>query len=627
MFRLFLTASALLLVISGSGAAQEASDSHWADLIARDGLVSFTTRTELSASLALQNGALDQDGRAAALYALGVRGRGRGRAQLEAALAAGPVVERCAAVLALGEIGLGVDGLLESVREDEDPLVVECALLALMRSGRWAAARYVEAVAEDEDDARAQMAGRVLLFATHAQASEESAASALLLELRWNAARLFGLVEGRAWETVLLEELIVDPGFLRELVITASADLTAEGVKDHIYGVAESELAATGGAGEIGEATLRAALRAMPEEVLWLVSTGLWPAQWDLLLSEVADQRLQESTMALLIAAYEYAPVRTRVLSLMVRSGDVDQLPPLMKEIRSGKLGPKQLIYCCEALGESGNQAAAPTLELIVANKRPEVAWAALVQLARLGDSQAAQTIRVALADPSAEAHQTFIHLGCRFIRDPNIRDLLVEALPNLRGLRSLEVAVALTDSGHEGGRDSLREILHADLPASRLGARAITVLAVDASVEDEAYIRRQFPFGEYGNQEFSAGELQVNQALALALIRLRDPVVLPLIRAGIWELEGFNESVLASGLLVEIAGLSALMAEVDKVYVPVTGREAQGQVPATRARRFGYALGLFGGTPVLEEAFRGKGVRDPALQGAVLGALASRTH
>ena len=45
-------------------------------------------------------------------------------------------------------------------------------------------------------------------------------------------------------------------------------------------------------------------------------------------------------------------------------------------------------------------------------------------------------------------------------------------------------------------------------------------------------------------------------------LIETRDPIVVPLIRAVIWN-GGFNESVLASGLLLEVSGPRALLDEI----------------------------------------------------------------
>ena len=629
MSRPTLKALALLLVLSVPADAQDGAESRWADLLARDELVSFTSRTELAALIAIEGDALDLDSRSAAIFALGASGSHRGRELLEETLVSGARTERCAAVLALGEIGVGVSALLMSLRGDPEPLVVECALLALMRTGRWAGAEYVEAVAESGDSAEARTARQILLFATDAPASEETAASGLLLELRWDAARHFGLVDGKAWEVMLLEDLSSNSEFLKEVLLQAAAEVQRDGVKDHFLSMAEAEMRGEGSEGLVSEATLRAALRAMPKEVSWLVETGLWPKQWDILLSEIRESRLEEWTGSLLAAALEDPLVRYEAVGLSVRSGKQALLGPLMEEIHSGRLGPMQLIWCCEALGNSGNQGATETLEILSEDERSDVAWTARVQLARLGSSQAAGMIRAALADPALPAHRQVVRRVCAFAEDQILMDLLAEALPSLKGMRGLEVSTALAGAGHTLGRERLREILHGGLPASKLGARAVEALSRSASIDDEAFLRHQFPFGEYSEQRFTDRDLAVNEALVLAMIRMRDPVVLPLLRVGIWESPAFDQSVLASALLIEVAGMGALLAEVLEERVqfdPTTGMYTK--APGRSARRVGYALGLWGGVHGLKDlSSDSRYVSDPALQGAVLGALASRTH
>ena len=115
---------------------------------------------------------------------------------------------------------------------------------------------------------------------------------------------------------------------------------------------------------------------------------------------------------------------------------------------------------------------------------------------------------------------------------------------------------------------------------------------------------------------------------IALAMFRVGDPRVLPLIRAGIWDSEEFDLSVLASALLIEVAGMRALLDEVRHERPRLdtyTGRLVFREPSAPR--RVGYALGLWGGVSALNELSSDPYVRAPALQGALLGALASRTH
>ena len=195
-----------------------------------------------------------------------------------------------------------------------------------------------------------------------------------------------------------------------------------------------------------------------------------------------------------------------------------------------------------------------------------------------------------------------------RFAEDPRIARILLDALPLMEGPVALDTAIALANNGSMPARERLREFLREGVPAGDLGARAVRALASDMSEEDLAYIRHQFPL---------AGDFVVNEALAIALYELRDPVVVPLLRAGVWG-GGFNESVLASGLLMEVSGARVLFDEIDRSHEGGTEEDV---------RRIGYALGLWGGIPALRELSSKRRSGDPAVQGALLGSLASRTH
>jgi len=616
MVRPLLSTLAILLSLTATAVPQDTADSVWTRLLDQDARVSFTSRTELAALTALEGGGLDQDSRAAALFALGASGSTRARALLEESLNDGPVRERCAAVLALGEMGIGVRTLLEGLREDSDPLVSECALLALMRTGRWAAAEYVEAVAESGDEARSQVAEKLLLFATNAPASESTAASELLLELRWDAARRFGLVDHRAWEVVQLERLAQDPEFLKGFILTAVAETYRPGIKDHFRSLVEAERK---GLGAVSDTTICAALRAMPKEVSLLVESGLWNPRWDVLLQEIRDSELEGSTRGLLNVAKEIPSMRYRAVSLLVRSGNTEVLEPVLDELESGELGPMQLVWCCEALGDSGSQAAIPALDLLSQHSIENVAAAANIQLARLGDERAAVEVKGFLADTDSYMHRQVVGWVAAHAESPILASLLSDALSDMKGARALEANIALSLEGDSAARGRLREILISGLPPGELGASAVRALEASGSIEDLAYLKHQFPHER---------DRVVNEALALAMFRARDSRVLPLIRAGVWDSEEFDQSVLASALFIEIAGLRALVDEAR--YEPML--DAHSDHARYRApkypRRVGYALGLWGGAQALEELYSEvSDVREDVRHGAVLGALASRTH
>ena len=608
---------ALTLALAVSSASQSAPQSDWARLLKQDARISFNpARTELAAITAIEAGGLDQGTRAAALFALGASGSKRGRALIVEALASENLQERCAAVLALGELGVGVSPLLERLRGDSAPLVAECALLALMRTGRWAAADYVEAVSESGDAARAETASKLLLFATDAPASEATEASALLLKLRWDAGRHFGLIDGRAWEVALIERLAEDEAFLKGFVLNAAASSVRPGSKDHFRSLAESERTRAGAA---SEQAVCAALRAMPGEVPMPVEAGLWNPDWGMMLEEIRERDLEGATIGILRLAKEIPSMRYRAMALLAKAGDSASLAPLRDEIESGRLGPMQLIYSAEALGYVGGDAAAPLLRAMRQHPSEDVVAAAQVQLAKMGDVDAAAFVSEHLGDRRSSVHRQVVDWVSAGAESPALSDLLSQALPELKGVRALHASIALSQQGNPEARDVLRELLSAGLPAGKIGARAVEALEGFGGVEDLAYLRHQFPYGK---------DEVVNEALALALYRARDPRVLGLIRAGIWDSPGFDQSVLASGLLIDMAGVRALIDEAR--YEPML--EADTPNARYRAakypRRVGYALGLWGGLEALDELnSEVSDVREGVRHGALLGALASRTH
>ena len=110
-----------------------------------------------------------------------------------------------------------------------------------------------------------------------------------------------------------------------------------------------------------------------------------------------------------------------------------------------------------------------------------------------------------------------------------------------------------------------------------------------------------------------------VNVELALGLIKIRDPAVIPVLRAALWrDRDPWNRSCLAAALLIDVAGIDALREEVLRPKLNVSTRDR---------RRVGFALGQFGGVEEVEHLAAQLSAGDPALQGALLGALAARTY
>jgi hypothetical protein len=77
---------------------------------------------------------------------------------------------------------------------------------------------------------------------------------------------------------------------------------------------------------------------------------------------------------------------------------------------------------------------------------------------------------------------------------------------------------------------------------------------------------------------------------------------------------------LLAAGLFAETLGVRALREELERAPPAASSKDL---------RRVGFALGEWGGMSAVQELARTlrNNAADPALQGAVLGALASRTY
>jgi hypothetical protein len=128
------------------------------------------------------------------------------------------------------------------------------------------------------------------------------------------------------------------------------------------------------------------------------------------------------------------------------------------------------------------------------------------------------------------------------------------------------------------------------------------------AGLADIELLRELFPLGD---------EPEVDVELALALIAAREAAVLPLLRAAVWS-EPWNRSVLAGALVLHHGGIEALRAEVARPPAGINDRDL---------RRVGFALGEWGGAVEVDRLAGRVSAADPALQGALLGALSTRSR
>lgn len=608
MLRHLLPVLPLLLASTPPGAQEQATpqaarvELDWAELVARDATLGFSARSAAQARRALSEGGLAPSERAPALLALGLGGALRELALLESSALEGTLEERCAAVLALGELGGGMRGRLLHLLDDPEPAVAACALLAALRLDPVAMRGRVDRIAGDPEHPLADEARRVLLFSIDPASAPPSRAGRRLLDLRYQAARRYGLVEGQPFELLLLRRLLGDAHFLDSVVLLGAAELDEPTVADQLLGA----LLESG-----GEVALRAAARGIPGPLGELVRHGLWTpdgAAWETILAELARDRTPSGALILLRIAHERFPGRLSVLELLARLDAPEDLAAL----RSGQaqLSAQEQVEVAAVWGASADPLAIEALEELSRSSDPAVRAAAGVQGARLRLPGAAARVREVFADPEHVERPHMLRVACAAASDPRLHGLLEELLGGIApGPERRELAAVLAEQGRPEAVRILLEELDVDPPTGPELARALRALARRPTLEVRDQLVRRFPM---------EGDVEANVELCLGLVRARDASVLPVLRAALWS-DPFERSMLAATLVRQVGGAHALRLELDRVPTRASSRDL---------RRVGFAMGLLGGIEEAEwlAARRGGGSGDPAVQGAYLGALAART-
>ena len=576
----------------------------WTALLARDARVAFTPRTGADARALLGTSAPSPEKRAAAWLALGSCGAVSERLALEDLARHGAGVERLAAILALGELSTGVDALFTSLTSEEDE-VAQCALLALLRSNRPASRRRVEEIANDPGHRLHDAAGELLIFVADRAGSAPNRASALLLDLRWHAARLFGLVDGEAWQVHEIQRLAHDPAFRRELVLRRAARLYRPGARDH-----QLELLLHGE----GPARITSAVAAMPIEVQSLVDNDLWApndlAEWSLVLDVVEAKGLASVVPSLVERASQVDRLHYRATVLLARAGKIELARYVDPEL--SRLSVDDRVDACDAFATSGDPGWRSRLEDLEQSLDAPVRLAARVARMRLGSRAAEDDVRAALEDATHADHAELLKVLVRFARDPMVGNLLEDWMPKAEGAEALDVAVALCREGRITARSRVRAALAADpTPTGAEALRLLRALGRRPGPEDLEVLRQLLPLED---------EHAVQVELGGALLELGDPEVLPILRASVWN-DDFDLSLLAAAVLADVAGGPRVLREELRVPPP--------EASSADLRRVGFAIGAWGGTREVEELARELRYASghPALQGALLGVLSTRTQ
>lgn len=610
------------LPASGERAASAEEIDEWQAALVRDARVGFNSRTGPAALAALEDPLRSPDDRAAALMALGASGTFSARPTLELSASEGERVERLGAVFGLGELGphLGPgQTLLVQLLKDPDKLVAGCAMLALLRSGEPQGPELALDMAFGPASPLRTMAPALVAFARDPAGAPSSLPAARLLELRFEAAKLFGTVDGQAWSVSLVVGLLADEVFVDRLVLGAAVEVELPGVRDHLLEI----LLQPGGPQRVG-----AAVRVMPLELDQLLLHGLWspagPEEWEALL----EAAVESGVARLMPTALEHATripssAATAAAFLVERDGRYEEL------VLAG-LGSEDGQAClraARAAGESGELRFLSGLSSLEGDPRPGVAAAAWAARLRLGDALAAAHLRRVLVDGPGDLGDTGDPDAADAADDrggalldalahgspaPVVTDFLATLVDDLQGLDRARVLALLALRGRLVDGASLREHYPAAGPGSDGARRLLRALAVFPSAQDLAFLAGLFPLED---------DLETNLVLARALLRHGHDALVPVLKGAVWS-GPLHRSLLAAAVVKENLGMRVLQHWAVKP-------------PATASvediRRVGFAIGEWGGIAALEElrARMGAvaGADRPALQGALMGALAARTH
>jgi len=582
--------------------------------------VGFTPRTRDAARDALDDPEVLGLSRSCAFFALGSIQSVAARPLLQLEAREAPGIERRGAVLGLGEMGAslkeGVELLLELL-SDPDPVIVNDALLALARCGSpRAQARLVELAAAVEHPLR-QGAIAALTFVRLPRQPSQFESVTLLLNLRFESAKRYGSLNGKPWSQHRMDELKQDDEFLDELILMAAANLRQPGIKDHLL-----ELAIQAGR----PVRWRAAAYALPAEVERMILSGLGgprrPQEWTELIDGAVESGWagqMPETFGMALSIRSLAP--TAAAQLLRGDPDLEQI--LRAAFRGQKREPR--IRAAEAVGRLGLEG-----YLVALRGLSEPAFAPDSRGPnRMRLSAAAWVARLRLGDLSANEYLLEVLVGRNPMYNDDDRAVVLDALEKaclaevvvqfLDGVSSqaegsvqAEIQALLALSGRASPGADLRTAYNEAQLGSSSARRLLRGMAHLPRAEDLEFLAGVFPL---------EGSFESNVLLARVLVENGHEKIEPILQAAVWR-GPWHRSVLAAAVVAEHRGVDLLMHWV--ANPPATASSLD-------MRRLGFSIGEWGGLAVIDDLRdllgSAAGAERPALQGALLGALTTRTH
>jgi len=269
----------------------------WPELIERDRRATFGLRTAASAQREVDRAEASERERSAALLALGCAKSVGDRARIAALADESKGDLKSAAIWALGALGSPSDVVKLVEFTGRRAGVAQAGVFALALNGTREALAHLRTLAADGANPLSGQARDALGFA--GVPPQESDTARAYLDLRFEAARRHGLVDGQAWDVLLLQDLAANQKFVGRVIYRAASEVKRRGVRDHFL-----EIALAGTPPE----RLRGVVHAIPAELSQLIEADLFtPAdehEWRILVDEIGRRRLESLTEPILRRAY-----------------------------------------------------------------------------------------------------------------------------------------------------------------------------------------------------------------------------------------------------------------------------------------------------------------------------------
>lgn len=615
LVRALLACAVLLTALAAPGRALQGGDLGAlqsglgdAELLAELRRASFTQSSDDRALARLED--LDAEGgsseslslqRAAALFALGTGGSGAHQVRLEETARFGTTLDRFACLLGLAFLPDPPLDFLALQLGADPPVLRDAAALGLLLVD---ASQANPVLAENGTPAELRRWKEIGQFLERPDGVEMPGAARAWAILQVEAARRFGLVDGRSWRSLRADVLSQDPDFLDAVLLPHLARLNRVESHDHLLAWMlrddNPRLAAAG-------------LVAMPEQVDALITHNLWSPGDEAAWSAMADELRSPNDLVKIPAWVQRAlgkePLVERVAAQMLGAQLMEAwelLEPLSRDE-----SPAVRARFAQRLAESGDPQWISELERLDNDESTAVRAAALVARVRLGGPEARARIALGLEGLDDAWRSALTEALALFGGQEALLGLLEEALVRATPDQELRIGLAAARGGSVQARALLASRLRLGT-AGELAPGCVRALSDDASADERQLFGELFPTD--GDQP---GDRDLDIELGRALIELEEPEGLRLVRGALWD-GPFERGVLVGYLLAELEGVFAI--EDELASPPVGARPSD-------MRRIGFVLGEWGGLATVERLARRRQSSDPVLQGAYLGALGGRTR